>query len=291
MSSIFNPSILGCPICSPNGGTGIRAHLKLPNQRFIGHLCGHEFSLFESLNGKTHGFFSILQTYASWTWSDSIEIKLGKLNKIPVPYPSGVTPFAAFLTSNQVSDGITGLPKIFAFEQDGILISNSAFLNSPDDHLGLSTNVDATVYCYEPYETRGWVKLLFDGLNDFSNKQFGLAVFKLVTALEIACESIYKKYLEEKNIPEKLAKRLLADGKNWHSRIEKLSNIAEITLIESEFFVFKKNSGEFLKDVRSLRNIFAHDSGVEITQTAAVNAFATSFPIIWSVDKIFQSYS
>jgi len=164
-------------------------------------------------------------------------------------------------------------------------------LNSPDDHLGLSTNVDATVYCYEPYETRGWVKLLFDGLNDFSNKQFGLAVFKLVTALEIACESIFKKYLEEKNIPEKLAKRLLADGKNWHSRIEKLSNIAEITLIESEFFVFKKNSGEFLKDVRSLRNIFAHDSGVEITQTAAVNAFATSFPIIWSVDKIFQSYS
>lgn len=292
MPSIFNPSILGCPTCSPNGGVGIQAHQKLPNQRFIGHLCGHEFSLFESLNGQTKSFFSVLQTYASWRWSDSLDIKIGMLSKISIPFPLGITPYAAFLTSTfNKPSSVTGLPKVIAFEQDGILISNSAYLNSPNNSLGLFSCVDAAVYCYKIDEKSSWKKLLFDGLHDFSNQQFGLAVFKLVTALEIACEFIFKKYFEIKNIPEQLAKRLLTDGKSWHSRIEKLLCIAEIILIESEFRVLKKSANIFLNEVRTMRNMFAHDSSSEITQVLAINAFSTSFPLIWAVDKIYESYS
>ena len=91
---------LGCPVCNqdPNhhSGYGISAFKRLTENRYKGHVCGHEVGLFEALQRGCHGTFGILGTFSHWHWTSEREVVVGRLFKIPVPIPADVNLFAAF---------------------------------------------------------------------------------------------------------------------------------------------------------------------------------------------------
>lgn len=295
MVQLFQPIYLGCPVCNQDpkhhSTYKISAHEKLADDRYKGYLCGHEFSLFEALQGGCHGTFGILTTFSHWQWSSEEPVVVGRLFKIPVPIPPDVSLFAAFLTPFTPSDGpqVHYIPRVLDMSGPELLISTSGSLVTPSEQLGTEMRLFVGVYGFRKPESRGWVRLLYESLTDFSEKNHGIAIFKLATSLEIACEKAVEAYLNEKNVAPSLVERLSRSGRNWDARLGRLSDIAPTFLSSMELDTFKKAMNDSPKTIRHYRNSFAHDDPITADYHVADEAFRTAFPLFWGLDKILSN--
>lgn len=291
MVRIFQPIHLGCPVCNqdPNRHStyGISAHRRLTESRYKGHLCGHEFTLFESLRRGCNGTFGILSTFSHWQWSSEKEVIVGRLFKVPVPIPSDINLFAAFLTPYTPSDGpqVHYIPRVLDMSGPELLISTTGSLVTPSDQLGAEMRLFVSVYGFRKPDSRGWVRLLYESLTDYSEKNHGIAIFKLATSLEIACENAIETYLNEKGVSPRLAQRLLRSGRSWDARLGRLCDVASTYLGPVELEAFEKSAKDSVRTIRDYRNAFAHDDPATADYKAAAEAFVTAFPIFWGVER------
>jgi len=294
MSGIFQPTHLGCPVCNQETNHhiayGISAYQSLAKERYKGYKCGHEFSLFDALRKGCHGTFGILSTFSHWQWSSEEAVIVGRLFKIPVPVPSDVTLFAAFLTPYTPSNGpqVHYIPRVLDLSGPELLISTTGSLVTPSEQLGTEMRLFVGVYGFRQSESRGWARLFYESLTDYSEHKYGLAIFKLATSLEIACEKTIEIYLKKKDVSSSLVQRLLKSGRNWDTRMGRLSDIAPIFLEPSEWEAFEKATKDSVMTVRSYRNAFAHDDPVTANYTDASEAFTTCFPLFWGIERILK---
>lgn len=292
MSGIFRPTHLGCPVCNQETkhftAYGISAYQSLANDRYKGYGCGHEFSLFDALLKRCHGTFGILSTFSHWQWNSEEAVIVGSLFKIPVPVPTDVTLFAAFLTPYSPLDGpqVGYLPRVLDMSGPELLISTTGTLGTPPEQLGTKMGLFVGVYGFLNPESRGWARLLYESLTDYSEHKYSLAIFKLATSLEIACEKTIEIYLKEKDVSSSLVQRLLKSGRNWDTRMGRLCDIAPNFLDASELEAFEKAGKDSVKTVRGHRNAFAHDDPVNPDHAAASEAFTTCFPLFWGIERI-----
>lgn len=295
MSRIFQPAHLGCPVCNqePNRHTafGISAYQSLGQGNYKGYACGHEFSLFEALQRGCHGTFGILSTFSHWQWNSEKEVVVGRLFKIPVPVPADVKPFAAFLTPYTPLDGpqVSYIPRVLDMSGPELLISTTGTLDTLPDQLGTEMRLNVAVYGFNKPEARGWVRLLYESLRDHSEHNWSIAIFKLATSLEIACEKAVESYLNGKTVAPSLVDRLSRGGRSWDARLGRLSDIAPAFLGPMELEAFKRAAKDSVKSIRSYRNSFAHDDPTTPDYHAADQAFKTSFPLFWGIDRILSS--
>ena len=295
MMGIFRPTHLGCPICnqdpSRHSTYSIGAHKKLPGDCYEGHVCGHEFSLFDALYKGCHDTFGILSTFSHWQWSSEEAVIVGRLFKIPVPVPGDVTLFAAFLTPYTPSDGpqVHYIPRVLDLSGPELLISTAGSLTTPSEQLGIEMRLFVGVYGFSKPESRGWVRLLYESLTDYSEQKHSLAIFKLATSLEIACEKAIEMYLKKKDVSLSLVQRFLKSGRNWDGRIGRLCDIAPSFLGSSELAALETAVKDSASKVRSYRNAFAHDDPVTVDYYASSEAFKACFPIFWGIERIRES--
>ena len=194
MLGIFRPTYLSCPVCNTDPGSysfyAVSAHKRLTIDRYKGYGCGHEFTLFEALRTCCRDVFGILGTFSHWQWSKEESIVVGRISKISVPMPSDVKLFAAFLMPHTPADGpqILYLPRVLDLDGPELFISATGLTNTPPEMLGKEMRLGVALYGYSQGESRGWTRLLYESLTDFSERRYSLAVFKLATSLEIACE-------------------------------------------------------------------------------------------------------
>lgn len=289
---IFRPAHLGCPVCNtdPKRHTAYAtsAHEKLADDRYKGYGCGHEFALFEALRAGCHETFGILATFSHWQWFKEETVVVGRLAQISVPVPSGVKLFAAFLTPHTPADGpqIHYLPRVVDLNNSELLISTTGATTTPPEMLGKEMRLMVGVYGHSPSESSGWARLLYESLTDFSEHKYSMAIFKLATSLEIACDRTFETYLERKGVPVSLVQRLLRSGRNWEVRMGRLGDITPTFLEANELEAFQTASKTFLETVRVHRNAFAHDDPDKLDHKDASEAFATCFPILWGVERI-----
>ncbi|MEO6307911.1 MAG: hypothetical protein ABIO96_02165 [Nitrospiraceae bacterium] len=292
MVRIFQPTHLGCPVCNqdPNrhSAYGISAHKRLTEEQYKGHLCGHEFSLFEALRQGCNHTFGILNTFSHWQWSSEEAVVVGRLFKIPVPIPGDVNLFAAFLTPYTPSDGpqVHYIPRVLDMSGPELLISTAGSLITPSEQLGTEMRLFVGVYGFRKLESRGWARLLYESLTDYSEKNYGISVFKLATSLEIACEKTIEAYLSKKEVSSSLVQRLLRSGRNWDARMGRICDIAPTFLGVTELEALEKAAKDSLTTIRPYRNAFAHDDPSTPDYHAASEAFTTSFPIFWGIERI-----
>lgn len=294
MMGIFRPTHLGCPVCnqdpSRHSAYSIRAYKKLPGDCYEGHVCGHKFSLFNALHKGCHGTFGILSTFSHWQWNSEEAVIVGSLFKIPVPVPTDVTLFAAFLTPHSPLDGpqVGYLPRVLDMSGPELLISTTGTLGTPPEQLGTKMRLFVGVYGFCNPESRGWARLLYESLTDYSEHKYSLAIFKLATSLEIACDKAIEMYLKKRDVSSSLTQRFLKSGRNWESRIGRLCDIAPNFLEASELEVFKKSVKDSKEAIRDPRNAFAHDDPVTVDYHAVSEAFTTCFPILWGIERILK---
>lgn len=266
----------------------IWAHKKLPGDCYEGHVCGHEFSLFSALHKGCHGTFGILSTFSHWQWNSEEAVIVGNLLKIPVPVPTDVTLFAAFLTPHSPLDGpqVGYLPRVLDMSGPELLISTTGTLGTSPEQLGTKMRLSVGVYGFYNPESRGWARLLYESLTDYSEHKYGLAIFKLATSLEIACEKAIEMYLKKKDVSLPLVQRFLKSGRNWDGRVGRLCDIAPSFLESSELAAFETAVKDSVSKVRSYRNAFAHDDPITVDYHASSEAFRACFPIFWGIERI-----
>jgi hypothetical protein len=291
MVRIFQPTFLGCPICNKdmNRHSGYRtsAHEKLAEDRYKGCGCGHEFRLFEALYKGCHGLFGILNTFSHWYWYSEEAIVVGRLFKVPVPIPVDINLFAAFLTPYTPSGGPQThyIPRVLDMGGPELLISTAGSVETPSEQLGAEMRLFVGVYGYRKPDFRGWVRLLYESLGDYSEKNHGIAIFKLATSLEIACNNAVETYLNGKGVSPRLGQRLLRSGRSWDTRLGRLCDIAATYLGPVELEAFEKSAKNSVKTIRDYRNAFAHDDPTTADYKAATEAFVTAFPIVWAIER------
>lgn len=292
MLRIFQPTHIGCPVCNqdPNSHSscGISAYKRLVEDRYKGHLCEHEFSLFEALQRGCQGTFGILSTFSHWQWHSEKEVVVGRLFKIPVPIPADIDLFAAFLTPYTPLDGpqVGYIPRVLDMSGPELLISTAGTLGTLPEQLGTEMCLNVAVYGSRKPESRGWMRLLYESLRDYSEHNWSIAIFKLATSLEIACEKTVEAYLNEQGVATPLIQRLSRSGRSWEARLGRLSDIAPAFLGSLEVDAFEKSVKCSVKTIRSYRNSFAHDDPVTADYYAASEAFKTSFPLFWGMERI-----
>ncbi len=292
MFGIFDPPYLGCPTCNadPKRHTGyaVSAHTRVTRETYRGCGCGHEFSLFEALKTGCHGTFGILGTFSHWQWSTETAVTVGRLSTISVPVPSGIRLFATFLTPYTPADGpqVRYIPKTLDTKGGELLISATAFGTTPIEMLGTEMRLSVGVYGCRESESRGWTRLLYESLGDYSEHRYTMAVFKLATSLEIACDRSLEVYLNGKSIPPSLTRRMLNSGRNWHTRLGRVREILPTLLTKNELDAFDEAAKVYLDTVRTHRNAFAHDDPDSLDHGTASKAFKTSFPILWAIERI-----
>lgn len=297
MMRIFQPTHLGCPVCNqdPNRHStySISAHKRLAGDSYKGHICGHEFTLFEALQRGCCGTFGILSTFSHWQWSSEREVVVGRLFKIPVPIPVDISLFAAFLTPYTPSDGpqVDYIPRVLDMRGAELLISAAGSLATPSEQLGTAMRLFIGVYGFRKPNSRGWMRLLYESLQDYSENKYSLAVFKLATSLEIACEKATEAYLNERVVSPSVIKRILRGTRGWDGRLGHLEDIAPIYLRLPELDAFKKAAKNSVKSIRDGRNAFAHDDPDTADHNVATQAFITSFPIFWLIERVLESCS
>lgn len=288
--NLFRPATVMCPLCNEGKRGYGSGHRRVGERKFVGFQCGHEFTLFESLAKKAPSFFSILTTYTTWSWSSTVEVPVGMLHRIEIPFPKGQIPFAAFLTQFRPESGpqVGYVPRVIAFESEGILISTPADLNTQSDLLGTQMNLDVSVDCYGPNENRTWALLFFDALRDFSEHRYEIALTKLVTSLEIAFEISFEILMVKNKLPSKLIKQIQTDGRNWHSRISRFEYSVFTLLEPTELGCFTTAAKRFLNEVVKLRNGRVHQNDKGINHKEAVMAFGTCFPLLWAIERAYD---
>lgn len=292
MLRIFQPTHIGCPVCNqdPNrhSSYGISAYKKLAEDRYKGHSCEHEFSLFEALQRGCHGTFGILHTFSHWQRNSEKEVVVGRLFKIPVPIPADVNLFAAFLTPYSPLDGpqVGYIPRVLDMSGPELLISTTGTLGTPPEQLGTEMRLGVGVYGFRKPESRGWMRLLYESLRDYSEHNYGIAIFKLATSLEIACEKTVEAYLDRQGVSTPLIQRLSKSGRSWEAHLGRLSDIAPAFLGSLEIKAFEKSAKDSVKIIRKYRNSFAHDDPVTADHHAASEAFRTSFSLFWGIERI-----
>lgn len=296
MVRIFQPTFLGCPICNKdlNRHSGYRtsAHEKLAENRYKGHLCGHQFSLFEALLKGCHSFFGILNTFSHWDWHSEEAMVAGRLFKVPVPIPVDIHLFAASLTPYTPSDGpqVGYIPGLLDMSGSELLIATVGSLGTTPEELGTEMRLFVRVYGFRKPESRGWVRLLYESLTDYSKKNHGIAIFKLATSLEIAYAKTIEVYLTRKGVPPSLLQRLLKSGRsNWKNCLNLVRDIAPDYLDKVELEAFENSAKTSEETIRSYRNAFAHDDPTTVDYRAAEEAFKTSFPLLSGVDRILSA--
>lgn len=297
MVRIFQPTFLGCPVCNEDpkrhSACAISAHEKLAEDRYKGHGCGHEFRLFEALCKGCLGLFGILNTFSHWHWYSEEVIVVGRLFKIPVPIPADITLFAASLAQYTPSNGpqVGYLPRVLDMSGPELLLSTVGSLGTTPEQLGSEMRLFVGVYGSRMSETRGWVRLLYESLTDYSEKRHSIAIFKLATSLEIACEKTIEVYLGRKGVAPSLIQRLLQSGRSWDARLRRLRDIAPIYLEPVELEALERSAKDSVKTIRAYRNAFAHDDPTTADYRAAEEAFKTSFPLLWGIDRILTASS
>ena len=297
MPRIFQPIHLGCPVCNKDPKRhslyGISAHKKVAEDWYEGYACGHQFSLFEALQQGCHGTFGILNTFSHWLWTSEEAVVVGRLFKIPIPVPSGINLFAAFLTPYAPPDGpqVHYIAKVLDKGGSELLISTAGSLETPSEQLGDEMRLFVGAYGYRRPDSRGWVRLLYESLGDYSEKNHGTAIFKLATSLEIACENAVEAYLKGKAVAPNLVDRLSRSGRSWDARLGRLSEVVPAFLSTLEMEAFQKAASDSIKSIRKYRNSFAHDDPITPDYHAADEAFKTAFPLFWGIDRILSAAS
>lgn len=297
VGQLFRPRRLGCPTCNtrPNSHSTLRlsAFEQLANDRFRGRQCGHEFTLFDALKRGCRGSFGILSTFAHWEWSDTHTVIVGRLATIAVPAPADVTVFAAFLSqySNTDSDSahVTCFSRVLELGGPELLISTAGPTTAPKEALGTEAELGVSVYGRRSDDLRSWVRLLYESLTDYSEHDYSLAVFKLCASLEIGCDKALEAYLHSKLVPIKMVTRFRSSGRNWDTRLSRLVDMSDDTLDSTEAREIAAACDEFKQTVRHYRNAFAHDDPAPLDHDRASNAFSTSFPLLWALEKILEA--
>lgn len=287
---IFRPSYLGCPVCNTDRqrhtAFAVSAHQQLADGKLKGHCCGHEFTLFEALRAGCHETFGILATFSHWQWSKKATINVGRLSKIPVPTPATIKLFAAFLTP--YGSQLFYLPHVLDLNGPELLISTTATTSTPPEMLGKEMCLTVSVYGYNPSESRGWVRLLYESLTDYSEHRYAMAVFKLATSVEIACDRTLEIYLGDKLVQPSLIQHLLNSSRNWHARMNRVRDLASFFLQHDELEAFQEAATKFLETVRKYRNAFAHDDPDVLDHDQASDAFEICFPLFWGIERIIE---
>jgi hypothetical protein len=213
---------------------------------------------------------------------------LGQLEKIAPPIPPHIRILTAFLTGQGGGDpqSVFGVPQVVTIGDTEILLSTTAFLGAPTEHLGKRVRLNVSVYGVDKSETRGWTKLLYESLADLAERRYAIATFKLATSVEIACERAIERYVRQCGVPEGLTDKLMSGGKNWHARMARMREIAKSILQPQEFSIFLTAADQFLTQVRVLRNAFAHDQLQDLGSDDVKEAHRICFPILWCVDKV-----
>lgn len=265
----------------------------MAEDRYEGYVCGHEFSLFEALRQGCHGTFGILSTFSHWQWVSEEAVVVGRLFKIPIPIPSSINLFAAFLTPYTPSGGpqVQYIPRVLDMSGPELFISTAGSLETPSEQLGEEMRLFVGVYGYRKPDSRGWVRLLYERLGDYSEKNHSTAIFKLATSLEIACENAVETYLNGKAVAPNLVNRLSRSGRSWDARLGRLSDIVPAFLGPLEMEAFQKAATDSKKSIRNYRNSFAHDDPIMPDYRAAAEAFKTAFPLFWGIDRILSAAS
>lgn len=154
----------------------------------------------------------------------------------------------------------------------------------PED-LGTKMKLDYLVQAYYSKGAEGWKKILYEALGDFAEKRKDRAVYKLSQSLELYCDRVISLYLSHQGLPDKLIKHFFKTGKNWDARKERVLSSVNALVDEETYEHFKQALTEFYNNIRPLRNSFSHDEGTVFTHETTVNAFETSFPIFWGLEK------
>lgn len=291
---VFRPTYLGCPVCNTDPqrhfGSSIGAFQRLEDGGYRSVECGHDFTLFDALHKGCRGMFGVVGTFAHWSWTSNEELVVGRLSTIQVPVPSGFKSFAVFLTPewppNDQEYASNFRPDIVHMGESNLLISLVGLGNVPVEALGKRGKVCAAVYAYRANDFRGWMRLLYDGLTDFSSQQYALALFKLATSMEIGCDQVVRRYLERQGLRASMIDRLLRNSRSWSERFSRFREVSSEFLSERESEVLSKSSEVIDRTLRSHRNAFAHDDPVLPNHRQASEAFHASFPLIWAVDKV-----
>ncbi|MGE0471813.1 MAG: hypothetical protein AB7L09_16320 [Nitrospira sp.] len=295
MLSIFRPTHLGCPVCNKDSKRHslyeILAHKKLTEDQYEGHLCRHKFSPFEALYRGCHGIFGVLNTFSHWQWSSEETVVVGSLLKLPVTIPADIKPFAAFLTPYTPSDGpqVHYVPQVLEMNGPELLISTAGSLGTPPEQLGTRMRLMVGIYGFCKPETRGWARLLYESLTEYSMHRYSVAIFKLATSLEIACERATEAYLASKGVGISLIQLILRDARNWPARLGRIREIVPVYLSPIELEAFEKSARLSEEKVRRYRNAFAHDDPATPDHRAAEEAFKTSFPLLWGIDRMLTA--
>jgi hypothetical protein len=229
-----------------------------------------------------------LGTFSHWQWTSEEAVVVGRLFKIPVPIPADVNLFAAFLTPYTPSDGpqVHYIPRVLDMSGPELLISTVGSLVTPSEQLGTEMRLFVGVYGFRKLESHGWTRLLYESLTDYSEKNYGISIFKLATSLEIACEKTIEAYLNKKEVSSSLVQRLLKSGRNWEAQLGRLRDIASAYLGQVELEAFEKSAKDSVRTIRNYRNAFAHDDPITADYNAATEALVTSFPIFWGIERI-----
>ena len=195
--------------------------------------------------------------------------------------------FAAFLTPYTPLGGpqVHYIPRVLDMSGPELLISTAGSLETPSEQLGAEMRLFLGIYGYRKPDSRGWVRLLYESLGDYSEKNHGIAIFKLATSLEIACENAVETYLNGKGVSPRLGQRLLRSGRNWDARLGRLCDIAATYLEPVELQAFEKSVKDSVKTIRDYRNAFAHDDPATADYKAATEAFVTAFSIFWAIER------
>ena len=151
-------------------------------------------------------------------------------------------------------------------------ISTAGSFVTPPEQLGTEMRLFVGVYGFHKPDSRGWVRLLYESLKDYSGKSWSIAIFKLATSLEIACEKAI-------GVSPSLIQRWLRSGRNWDARLGRLCDVAPVYLGPMELEALANSVRDSVRSIRDYRNAFAHDDPITADYQAATEAFMTSFPI------------
>lgn len=288
--NIFLPSTIYCPFCNASAdkyiGHNRSEYTLLDNGHYTSSFCKHEFSLFDSLSSQIDNYFGILNAFSHWNVIENKYLTIGTLNRIAIKLPPGYALYSAIVTPHVISEDDFYLYDILSVNREYVTISTYTHNDSNTNILGSKRDITFSAYAYNTLRKPNYYCLLYESIKDLCEKRFTLSVVKLATFIEMFCDSTLSKYLKCKTIQDAFSIKFIKNLRNWDSRYEYLSMIANEFLEDPEIHFLKSTKNSFTNLVRNPRNNFSHSFPPSISMQECLQAFRSSFPIIWALDSI-----
>lgn len=283
--SIFNPAMLGCPVCTPPGSLhGLQTRTFFTTTPAGLLLCsrGHEFSLYQSLKVQTtFGRDGILSVFAHEQRAVLGPATAGKIVALRIAEISGFQPFALIVhdTNPFMHNHVAVL------EEGQTIVATSAKIG--DAPSVAPWNLFGAVYFYRTEQNVLWYQILYDALTDFSQNRGRSAIIKLGAAIDQFADHIFERYLKQnRHLAEVVIQGIVQSARNWEDRIKRIQGLAGVLLPAEDQNRLRAARKPYERKVRGLRNEAAHPTRGDLEVEQVEAAFEAAFDIMWTFDRL-----